>query len=157
MTPNTKRLITATLVTPWGVVPVAALYSLWYFATWLGKPLPDPAVTLIWPHPFKPWESILLFSMYGVPTAYVSMLVIGLPCYFLAKKFNVFSLTSAILAAVVACIPAAAIYGRSYHFWSIFGFLLLFGIPMAIIFTWILKKPNMAVHADSLSDESLNL
>ena len=34
MKPHTKRLIIATLITPWVVVPVSALYSLWYLGTW---------------------------------------------------------------------------------------------------------------------------
>ena len=146
MTPHTKRLIIATLITPWVVVPVTALYSLWYMATWLGKTLPDPAVTLLWPHPFKPWESIFILSLYGVPTAYVALLLIGLPCYFFAKGTNYLTYTAAIFTAVLACIPAAAVYGGVYDFWRMFGFLLIFGIPMAIIFAWILNKPNKAAH-----------
>ena len=153
MKTHTKRLITATLITPWAVIPVTALYSIWYLITWLGKPLPDPAVTLIWPHPFKPWESIFLYSMYGVPTAYVALIFIGLPCYFFAKGVGYLSYTAAILTAVLACIPAAALYGGSDHFWRIFGFLLFFGVPMAIIFTWILNRPNTSVNTKPLPAE----
>ena len=136
---HTKRLIIASLVTPWVVVPVTAVYSLWYLATWLNKPLPDPGVTLIWPHPFKPWESIFLYSVYGVPTAYASLILIGVPCYLVAKKFNLFSFSAAIVAAVLACIPAAAFFGTSHRFWPMFGFLLLFGVPLSVVFTWIMK------------------
>jgi len=146
MTSHTKQLIIATLITPWVVVPVMALYSLWYMATWLGKSLPDPAVTLLWPHPFKPWETIFLFSLYGVPTAYVALLLIGLPCYFFAKCAGYLSYTAAIFTAVLTCIPAAAVYGGVYDFWRIFGFLLFSGVPMAIIFAWILNKPNKTAH-----------
>lgn len=157
MTPHTKRLIIATLITPWVVVPVTALYSLWYLATWLGKSLPDPSVTLLWPHPFKPWESIFLFSLYGVPTAYAALLLIGLPCYFFVKNINYLSYTAAIFTAVLACIPAAAFYGRTSHFWPIFGFLLFFGVPMAIIFAWILNKPNKTAHTNPIPAEQLIL
>ncbi len=136
---HTKRLIIASLVTPWVVIPMTALYSLWYLATWLGKPLPDPSITLIWPHPFKPWESVFLYSLYGVPTAYVSLILIGLPCYLVAKKLNIFSFSVAIVAAVLACIPAAAFFGSNYNFWSLFGFLLLFGVPLSVVFTRIVK------------------
>ena len=104
-----------------------------------GKPLPAPEITLIWPHPFRPWESVLLYSFYGVPTAYVSMVLIGLPFYFFARKLNLLSYSAAILAAVLACLPAAAFFGRSYHFWSMFGFLLLFGVPLSVVFAWIMK------------------
>lgn len=120
---------------------MTALYSVWYLATWLGRPLPDPSVTLVSPHPFKPWESIFLYSMYGIPTAYISLLLIGLPCYFVAKKLHLLSYAAAILAAVLACIPAAVFFGRSGSFWSMFVFLLLFGIPLALVFTWIMQKP----------------
>lgn len=136
---HTKRLIAASLITPWVVIPGTVLYSLWYLATSLGEPLPDPSITLIWPHPFKPWESIFLYSLYGVPTAYASLLLIGLPCYFVARKLNLLSFAAAILAAVLACIPAAVIFGRSGNFWSMFVFLLLFGVPLAVVFTWIMK------------------
>ena len=139
MKPHTKRLIIASLVTPWVVVPITVLYSIWYLATWLDKPLPEPGVRLIWPHPFKPWETIFLYSLYGVPTAYVSLALIGLPCYFVARKLNLSSSSAAILTAVLACIHAAAFFGRSYNFWSMFGFLLLFGVPLSIVFMRIVK------------------
>ena len=150
---HTKRLIKATLITPWVAVPVSALYSLWHLVSWLGKPLPDPAITMISPNPFKPWEAILLYSLYGVPTAYVSLLVIGLPCYFFAKKLNALSFLAVIFAAVAACIPAAILYGGSYHFWPMFGLLLTFGVPMAITFAWILKKGNKSSLTNPLSAE----
>ena len=118
---------------------MTVLHSLWHLVRWLGKPLPAPEITLIWPHPFRPWESFLLYSFYGVPTAYVSMVLIGLPFYFFARKLNLLSYSAAILAAVLACLPAAAFFGRSYHFWSMFGFLLLFGVPLSVVFAWIMK------------------
>ncbi len=136
---HTRKLIIASLETPWVVVPITVIYSLWYLATWLDKPLPDPGVRLIWPHPFKPWESIFLYSLYGIPTAYISLVLIGLPCYFVARKLNLFSFSAAILTAVLACIPAAAFFGSSYNFWSMFGFLLLFGVPLSVVFTQIMK------------------
>ena len=75
---HTRKLLKASLITPWMVVPISALFSLYYLCTWIGKPLPDPAVTLIWPNPFKPWESVMLYSLYGVSTAYAALLLIGI-------------------------------------------------------------------------------
>ena len=141
---HTKRLIIASLVTPWVVVPVTILYSLGLLVAQRGKPLPPPDVTVLFPNPLKPWESIFLYSLYGVPTAYLSLLLIGIPCYLVARKFKLLSLTSAILVAILGCIPAAVFFGRSYDFWSSFwptyGFLLLFGIPMAVAFTLMMKN-----------------
>jgi hypothetical protein len=136
---HSKKLIIASLVTPWVVVPVTALYSLWYLVSWLGKPLPSPDVTLIFPHPFKPWESIFLYSLYGVPAAYVSLLLIGLPCYFVARRLNRLSFTTTMLAAILTCIPAAAFFGKGSNFWSMYGFLLLFGIPLSVAFTLTMR------------------
>lgn len=143
----TKRLIKASLITPWVVMPVAALYSLWYLLSWIGKPLPDPSVSLIWPHPFRPWESIFLYSLYGVPTAYLSLLAVGLPCYFIARKLNKLGYSTAIFAAVLACIPAAAFYGGAYSFWVVYRFLILFGVPLALAFTWMVKVKAEPPHS----------
>jgi len=140
MKTHTKRLIFASLVTPWVVVPVTILFALWHLIAWIGKPLPDPGVVMIWPHPFKPWETVLLYSVYGVPTAYISLLIIGLPCYFIAKKMRLLSLATAVCAARLACIPAAAFYGRDYHFWSTYWFLICFGVPLAVTFGLIIKE-----------------
>ena len=132
MKSHTKRLILASLVTPWIVVPVTGLFAAWYFISWIGKPLPDPGVTLIWPHPFKPWETVFLYSLYGVPTAYLSLLLIGLPCYFIARRLALLSFATAICAALLACVPAAAFFGRYYNFWSTYLFLLCFGVPLSV-------------------------
>jgi len=136
---HTRKLLKASLITPWMVLPISALFSLYYLCTWIGKPLPDPAVTLIWPHPFKPWARVMLYSLYGVPTAYAALLLIGIPCYLAARKMNMLSRKTALCAALLASIPAAFVYGGTDHFWKLFAFLILFGIPIACVFAWFMK------------------
>jgi len=140
MKSHAKRLIVASLVTPWIVVPVTGIFAAWYYISWIGKSLPDPGVTLMWPHPFKPWETVFLYSLYGVPTAYLSLLFIGLPCYFIARKLGLLSFTTAICVGIIACIPAAALFGQYYNFWPTFLLLLCFGIPLSVTFALIANE-----------------
>ena len=128
------------------MVPVTALYSIGHLVSWLGKTLPSPETTQLWPHPFKPWETILFYSIYGVPTAYIVLILIGLPCYLLARKFNLVSYKVAVFAAVIASIPAAVFYGSGSHFWQMLGFLLLFGIPISLVFIRLMKQTTKKVN-----------
>ena len=142
------------MITPWMVVPISVLFSLYYLCTWIGKPLPDPAVTLLWPHPFKPWESVMLYSLYGVPTAYVVMLFVGIPCYLLARKAGILSIKLALCVGVMACIPAALVYsyGTIHVFWPILLFLLLYGLSLALTFAWLMRErkqsPSVPVESE---------
>jgi hypothetical protein len=140
MTRPGKPLIKAILIAPWVVLPVTAVYAAGRLISWLGKPLPDPSVTMLFPHPFKPWETICLYSLYGVPTAYASLLLVGLPAYLVAEKRNQVSVPAALLASVLACIPAALFFGGFHNFWQMLGFLLLNGVPIALVFLWLARR-----------------
>lgn len=140
MKPHTKRLIKATLVAPWSVIAVSTIYALYRMAQWIGKDLPDPGITLIWPDPFKPWEYVALFSLYGIPTAYVLLLVVGLPFYFIAQKLDLLSYVSAVSASILACFPAAFFYGRGYDFTRTFLFLIPYAITISTVFYAFTKE-----------------
>src|ERR1700690_1399669 len=107
MTAHVKRVVIAAAIAPWTVPIVSALWAVWYYAT---SPRSTPQ-TLVFPDPTKPWEFVLLFSFYGIPTAYLS-LVFFVPLYYVARRFKLVSYWSMIAAGLFACFPAALFYGR---------------------------------------------
>ena len=136
MTAHTKQLVLAAVIAPWAVVGVASLWSAWYFFT-ATRSTPEH---LVFPDPDRPWEFVLLFSMYGVPTAYLTLLVL-LPLYVVARHFGVVSYLTMGGAGLIMCVPAALYYGRpSYVFWTTLTFLLPFGIAVGICFLWIIRR-----------------
>ena len=141
MTYGTKQLIKASLVSPLLVIPISVLYSIYYSLTWIGKD--RPSNTLMFPDPFRPWESVLLFSLYGVPIAYICMTIIGLPCYFCLRKLKSYKYISCCITAILACIPVAVLYGGSHSFFKFYTFLLLFGIPISLLFTFLVSKQEV--------------
>jgi len=143
MTRPSERVFGAAMIAPWAVVVVAALWSVWYCAT---TPRSTPQ-TLVFPDPTAPWEFVFLFSLYGVPTAYLS-LVFFLPLYYLLRRFHLISYWTIIAVGLLVCIPAALIYGR-YDFPRILFFLLPYGAAVSAFFLWITKRtPNKGAAAN---------
>ena len=136
VTAHGKRVVLAAVTAPWAVVIVTALWAIWYFAT---SPGSTPH-NLVFPNPDKPWEFMLLFSIYGIPTAYLS-LILFLPLYYIARHFRAVSYWSIAAAGLLTCVPAALFYGRPAHmFTRMLLFLLPFGLGVAICFFWIVKR-----------------
>jgi hypothetical protein len=124
------------MIAPWAVVIVSSLGAIWHYAT---SPRSTPE-TLVFPDPGKPWEFVLLFSFYGIPTAYLSLIVF-LPFYYMAARLNVVSYWTMIAAGLVTCLPAALFYGRpQYVFARTLVFLLPFGAAVAVCFLWIIRR-----------------
>jgi hypothetical protein len=123
-------------IAPWAVVIVSSAWAVWYFAT---SPRSTPQ-NLVFPDPDKPWEFVLLFSIYGIPTAYLSLIVF-LPLYYVARHFGAVSYWSIVAAGLLTCLPAALFYGRpSYVFARTLIFLLPFGAVVAICFLWFIRR-----------------
>ena len=139
MPKNSERIFGAALIAPWAVVVVSALWSVWYCAT---SPRSTPQ-TLVFPDPTAPWEFVFLFSLYGVPTAYLC-LVFFLPLYYILRHFRLISYWTIIAVGLLVCLPAALFYGRtSYDFPRILVFLLPYGAAVSACFLWITKRtPN---------------
>ena len=129
------------MIAPWAVVLVSVLWAVWYSAT-APHSTPD---TLVFPDPTKPWEFVFLFSLYGVPTAYLS-LVFFLPLYYVLRRLRLISYWTIIAVGLLACIPAALFYGRSgYDFPRILLFLLPYGAAVSACFLRITKgTPNIS-------------
>src|SRR2546422_397995 len=117
----------AAATAPWAVVIVSSLWSIWFYAT---SPRSTPQ-NPVFPDPDKPSEFVLLFSLYGIPTAYLSLIVF-LPLYYVARHFSVVSYLSILAAGLLTCLPAAVFYGRGYGFIRILVFLLPYGAAVAM-------------------------
>ncbi len=136
MTAHGKRVLLGAVTAPWAVVIITLLWAVWYFST---SPRSTPH-DLVFPNPDKPWEFVLLFSIYGIPTAYLSLIVF-LPFYYIARHFGAVSYWTAAAAGVLTCLPAALFYGLPAHmFLRILLFLLPFGVGVAICFLWIVRR-----------------
>jgi len=133
------------MIAPFAVVVVSALWAVWYCVT---TPRSTPE-TLVIPDPTAPWEFVFLFSLYGVPTAYLS-LVFFLPLYYLLRRLHLISYSTIIAAGLLVCIPAAIFFGRSsYDFDRILVFLLPYGAAVSASFLWISKRlPNRCGPSD---------
>lgn len=129
-------MLLAAAIAPWAVVIVSSIWAVWYYAT---SPRSTPG-DYVFPDPTAPWEFVALFSLYGIPTAYLS-LGFFLPLYFLARHFKVVSYLTMIAAGLLTCLPAALFYGRPDHvFVRILVFLLPFGAAIGMCFHWIMKR-----------------
>ena len=136
MTAHAKRVEIAALAAPWTVVVVSSLWAIWYFVT---SPRSTPE-NLVFPDPDKPWEFVLLFSMYGVPTAYVSLAVF-LPLYLLARRVKAASYPVVIGLGLLTSLPAAWFYGRpDYVLVRTLVFLMPYGVVAALCFHWIVRR-----------------
>ena len=131
MTLHTKRVALAAALAPLMVVVVCATWALWEFST------PERAAR----QGVRAWEYILIYCMYGIPTAYISLIVF-LPAYYLVRHFRVASYWTMLAAGLVTCVPAALFYARPYyhHFVRILVFLLPFGATIAMSFLWIVRR-----------------
>ena len=136
MRAHAKRFQIAALAAPWSVVVVSSLWAIWYFLT-STRSTPE---NLVFPDPDKPWEFVFLFSMYGVPTAYLSLAVF-LPLYFLADRTKAASYPVVIGLGLLSSLPAAGFYGRpDYVFLRTLGFLMPYGVVAALCFLWIVRR-----------------
>jgi hypothetical protein len=130
-----EKVMFAAITAPLAVVPTSAAWAVWYYAT-SPRSTPD---ALVFPDPDKPWEFVLLFSMYGMFTAYLS-LPIFVSLYYGIRHFSFISYPAMIVAGLFTCIPAAFFYGRSHDFARILVFLLPFGAAVAALFLWMMRR-----------------
>jgi uncharacterized membrane protein YhaH (DUF805 family) len=136
VTANAKRIEIAALTAPWSVIAVSVLWAVWHFFT-SARSTPE---TVVFPDPDKPWQYVMLFSMYGVPTAYVS-LAIFLPLYLMARRLHAASFPVVIALGILTCLPAAWFFGRTeYAFTRTLLFLVPYGVAAALCFHWIVRR-----------------
>ena len=155
MNPISKNPLKAVLLAPWSVVLVNIAFSLLF----LGHSLlegPKPSGTLAFPNPHKPWEFVFLFSLYGLPTAYITLLLFFLPVYSFARKLKIHENWTVLLAAIICSIPSIVLWGDGRRFWNLAAFLIPHGIAVSFTYIWILRKerknePNQAAHTTPAS------
>jgi hypothetical protein len=143
-----KKTILAFFLAPIGAaITVNSVFAAIY---WLGHSLdPRPAGTLVFPNPNAPWEFVLLFSLYGIPTALVTLALVWLPVRFLLTKMKVWNLTVELITSIIFSIPVMILFDIGKNPFMI-SFLAIHGIITARLFglieTYIKKnEPNKAV------------
>jgi hypothetical protein len=135
MNPHTKLLLALGLC-PLSVVVVSLGYALLYTVT---------------PHsknhsPFL--EIVGLYSLYGVPMAYLCLAVVGLPNYLLARRLQFLSYITAVLTALIACALGADLMALGGYFSSFaraFFFLIPYGLCIALLFARLLAPTRTNV------------
>lgn len=86
---------------------------------------------------------IYLYSAYGLAVAYGSLLVVGLPAYFLARWLDAVNYPAALIAAAVACVIAGTLPdGKSLNILASLN-LFAFGGPISVIFVWIVRRESL--------------
>ena len=140
----------AAITAPLAVVPITMVWAVWYYAT---SPRSTPEM-MVFPDPDAPWEFVAIFSMYGVPTAYVSLAVF-LPLYFLTRRLTPASYPVVMALGLVTCFPAALFYGHG-AFVRILIFLLPYGAAVAALFLWMLRRIVEPVSSPNAGSASLH-
>jgi hypothetical protein len=99
---------------------------------------PAPENTLRFPNPERPWEFVFLFSIYGIPTAIITLVTLWFPLCLVLKKAKILNIYSEIILSVILSIPAMFIF-QIYN--SILGvlFMAAHGIGTGRAFMWISK------------------
>jgi hypothetical protein len=134
MTPHAKRVLLAAGIAPWVVIVASLLWGIWYCAS---SPRSTSEIVVF---PDTIWEFVLVYSICGVPTAYLSLIVF-LPLYYAVHHFGFVSYWTVAVAGLLTCLPAALLYGwPSYAFVGTLVFLLPFGAAVAMCFLWILRQ-----------------
>lgn len=136
MKKGTKRIIFAFALAPLAVILVNTGFSVYFLIESFFEPPPSPNA-LVWPDPKKPWEFVFLFSLYGVPIAYLTLPIIWYPLYGLLKKGKKVNSISIILLAAACSIPAIVLFGRPHSFGSIAVFLIPHGLAVSFAFLWL--------------------
>ena len=144
---SSKQYIKGILLAPWTVVVVNCLFSAYFFIESLFEG-PKPSGTLAFPDPQKPWEFILLFSAYGIPTAYIVLLVLFLPAYSLIQKLEKGKNWFILLAALICTILTVIFYGHPRNVLNLAPFLVPHGLAVAYAFHRIANK-RMKMRAES--------
>ena len=128
MTKHTKRVLLASGLAPWVVVVVAAAWSLYYSTPQQASPGRP-----------KEWEFVFCFTIYGVPTAYLS-LVFGVPVYYLLRHYGLATYWTMSVAGLVLSLPAVLFFGLGG--WGTLHMLIFlppFGLAVALFFLWLVK------------------
>ena len=137
------RIIICIFISSLCIIPVTCIQSLIYlFENY--NTVPNPKV-LRFPDPKQPLQYVLLYSMYGVPSAFTSLTLLALPLYAVSKKIlnnHLFLLIFPFLLPL----PASYIFGGNYSFTSVYSFILPHAFVATIMLSYLVKKDlNQAI------------
>lgn len=131
-------VVKASLISPLVVVPISLLIAI---------PL------VIFTGNLKEARAFVFFYIaFGLPVAYASLLVVGLPGYLLARWLRMVSYPAALITAAVACMIASCPLGDGTL--NVFASLILFafGAPIATVFVWIVRRESPIAYLRTLLD-----
>ena len=122
-------VIKASLLAPLVIIPIIALTAL--------------GVLILKGSPKDAGQFALIYALYGLPIAYGTLLLVGLPAYFLARWLDAVSYPAALLAAAIACVTAGALPdGQSLNVLASL-ILFAFGAPIAVVFVRIIRRGSL--------------
>lgn len=131
-------VIKASVVAPLVILPISALVAI--------------SVLFLTGKPKEAGDFLLLYLMYGLPIAYGSLLVVGLPAYFIARWLDAVSYPAAMIAAAVACVIAGSAADRGSFNALASLILFAFGGPIAVVFVRIVRREPMMASLRRLLD-----
>lgn len=134
---GTRNVVIATLVAPWAVVPVTALFS-----ASLGIPNTSPIEAL---------SSGTTMGLVGVVYGYAATIIYGLPMFYLLRhlnRLNVWSLSAAGFLAPFALIALPGFPWRMALWWALCGLAVAL-VAWLLACWWSARRSNNAVHADA--------
>jgi hypothetical protein len=143
MKKRTKQMILGFAVAPLAIILVNLAFSIFLLIKSFFD-APTPEGTLVFPNPQRPWEFVLLFSLYGIPAAYFTLCAIWYPTYCLIRRMNKVSILSIVLLAAACSLPAILLFGSPHSYLGMAVFLIPHGLAVSLAFLWLsdLKLTN---------------
>jgi hypothetical protein len=137
---NWKRIVTGALLAPLLVILVNALMALVFFLIARTEPPPPPGHA-VYPDPTNPvsyfFDVIFIFSIFGVPAALLTLVLLWIPAFFLLRKIGLATVPAALLLCVILSIPVILFFDAVTHGWLFIAFMFLHGIAVGLGFLWI--------------------
>ena len=131
------RIIAAVFLSP--VICCTAVnlvFSLFYYVQQRLGPPPLPN-TMVFPDPTKPFEFVMLFSIYGIPTALITLAIFWLPCFLALRKRGKSSPAAVFLLSVILSLPALLVFQAFRAGPFLVSFLLMHGLAVGFGFVWL--------------------
>jgi hypothetical protein len=134
------RLIAGLLLAPVFIVLSNVVMAFPLYLVARSQPRPSPN-TLVYPDPMQPLsyfcDTVLLFSIYGVPTAFLTLVVLWFPSYLLLRRHGWAKPLPLLMLSMVLSIPAVVVFRTIRWGPVVTAFMFLDGIAVGFAFIGI--------------------
>jgi hypothetical protein len=135
-----RRLIAGLLLAPLFTVLTNLVMAVPLYLVDRSQPRPPPG-TLVYPDPMHPLsytcDTVLLFSIYGVPTAFLTLVVLWFPSYLLLRRHGWAKPFPLLMLSMALSVPAVFVFRTVRWGPVVTAFMFLHGIAVGLAFIGI--------------------